>query len=192
MSTSDFSYVGLAVLYGVAASFALLGLLRLAGRFPGWHLLPFLGVTLTFLFLTQHPFPAPGSLNCPMAGATPQLRPFWFMDSFWRLNHSGADPVDYLLNRTLAASAMNFLLCAAIGLTLARHVKTWAAIALFGATLTGTIELTQLTGFWGIYPCAYRQFNVDDLLLNLLGVLAGAGVARGWRMMAKPRGGADV
>lgn len=181
MNTSDFAYVGLAVLYGVSTSLALLGLLRLAGRFPGWHVLPFLAVTLSFLFLTQHPFPAPGSLDCPVASAVPQLRPFKFMDSFWRLNQSGAAPAQYLLNRTLAASAMNFLLCAAIGLTLARHVKTWATIALFGATLTGLIELTQLTGTWGIYPCAYRQFNVDDLLLNLLGVLAGAGVARGWR-----------
>lgn len=178
MNTSDFAYVGLAVLYGVLASFALLGAMRLAGRFPGWHILPFLCVTLTFVFLTQHPFPAPGSLNCPVPSATPQLRPLRFMETFWHLSQHGATPFEYLTNRTLVASAINFLLCAVIGLTLVRHVRTWVGIVLFGATLTVTIELTQLTGIWGIYSCAYRQFNVDDLLLNMLGVLAGAAIAR--------------
>lgn len=178
MGASDFTYVGLAVLYGVVASFGLLGAMLLAGRLPGWHVLPFLCVTLTFLFLTQHPFPAPGSLSCPIPSAAPQLRPLRFVETIWRLGQSGAAPLDYLTNRTLAASAMNFLLCAAIGLTLARHVSTWAGIALFSATLTVTVELTQLTGIWGIYPCAYRQFNVDDLLLNMLGVLAGAAIIR--------------
>ena len=36
------------------------------------------------------------------------------------------------------------------------------------------IELTQFTGVWGIYPCAYRVFDVDDLVTNTLGALAGS------------------
>ena len=39
------------------------------------------------------------------------------------------------------------------------------------------IEGAQLTGLFGIYPCAYRVFDVDDLLLNTLGSLIGALIA---------------
>jgi uncharacterized RDD family membrane protein YckC len=42
----------------------------------------------------------------------------------------------------------------------------------FGVSLL--FELTQLTGLWFIYPCAYRLFSVDDLILNT------AGAAIGW------------
>ncbi len=35
------------------------------------------------------------------------------------------------------------------------------------------IETTQLTGIWGIYPCAYRLFDVDDLITNTLGGILG-------------------
>jgi uncharacterized RDD family membrane protein YckC len=34
-------------------------------------------------------------------------------------------------------------------------------------------ELTQLTGVWFIYPCAYRLFSVDDLILNTVGAALG-------------------
>ena len=30
-------------------------------------------------------------------------------------------------------------------------------------------EVTQLTGLYGIYPKAYRLFDVDDLIINTLG-----------------------
>ena len=43
-----------------------------------------------------------------------------------------------------------------------------------GAALSGFIELTQLTGVWGLYPCAYRVFDVDDLLTNTLGAVLGS------------------
>jgi glycopeptide antibiotics resistance protein len=39
--------------------------------------------------------------------------------------------------------------------------------------------VAQLTGIWGLYPCAYRQFNVDDLMLNAIGVVVGFLMARG-------------
>ena len=34
-------------------------------------------------------------------------------------------------------------------------------------------ELTQLTGLYGIYPRAYRLFDIDDLIINTLGGLLG-------------------
>ena len=43
-----------------------------------------------------------------------------------------------------------------------------------GSALSGFVELTQLTGVWGLYPCAYRVFDVDDLLTNTVGAVLGS------------------
>ncbi|WP_146592178.1 VanZ family protein [Puniceibacterium confluentis] len=177
---------GLALLYGGIASLVLLGLARLGGRFPGWRALPFLFSTLTFVFLTQHPFPDPATMSCPVPGATPQLIPMHFLETFARLERRGAGWLEMVRNRTLAAAAMNFLLCGVIGMTLAAHASRLRTAALFGVLLTLSVELTQLTGFWGLWPCAWRQFDVDDLLLNAPGVIAGFALARAlwWRRRA--------
>lgn len=47
-----------------------------------------------------------------------------------------------------------------------------AALAGLGVSLM--VEGTQLTGIWGIYPCAYRVFDVDDLILNTSGAVLGS------------------
>ncbi len=54
------------------------------------------------------------------------------------------------------------------------RLRVAAPLAL-GASLT--LELTQLTALWGLLPCAYRVFDVDDLLLNTVGALLGCGIA---------------
>ena len=180
MGFGDIAFGGLAALYGALASLGIVGLLRLCGSDRTWWFFPFYFITLSFLFLTQHPFPAPGTLNCPIYTATPQLQPLRFGDALARLERRDATVLEYLSNRALVATAMNFLVCAAIGVALVRHVTAWRWIVLFGATLTLAAELTQLTGIWWLYPCAYRQFNVDDLLLNALGVISGAVLAKAW------------
>jgi hypothetical protein len=45
---------------------------------------------------------------------------------------------------------------------------------LIGFAVSLLVETTQLTGVWGIYPCAYRFFDVGDLLTNTTGALVGA------------------
>lgn len=50
------------------------------------------------------------------------------------------------------------------------------------ATVTGlavsvVIELSQATGLWFLYPCAYRFGDIDDVLTNTLGALIGAVLA---------------
>jgi glycopeptide antibiotics resistance protein len=45
---------------------------------------------------------------------------------------------------------------------------------LIGFAVSLLVETTQLTGVWGIYPCAYRFFDVGDLLTNTAGALVGA------------------
>lgn len=43
-----------------------------------------------------------------------------------------------------------------------------------GFAVSALVETTQLTGVWGLYPCAYRVFDVDDLLTNTCGALLGS------------------
>ncbi|GAA0489316.1 VanZ family protein [Microbacterium aurantiacum] len=45
---------------------------------------------------------------------------------------------------------------------------------LVGLGLSAFIETTQLTGVWGLYPCAYRVFDVDDMLTNTTGAVVGS------------------
>lgn len=172
------SFAGLAVLYAALVSLAVLIFAKILGRFPGWQILPFLFTTLVFTFMTQHPFPPFDQLKCPMATAQAQLRPFQFFATFARLYDQDAGISEWLRNRTVAATVMNFVVCVVIGLTLAQHTARLRAALCFGVGLTLTVELTQLTGLWGLYPCAYRQFNVDDLILNALGVVVGFLLAR--------------
>ena len=43
-----------------------------------------------------------------------------------------------------------------------------------GFALSLLIELTQKTGDWHLYSCAYRLFDVDDLIVNTLGAVVGS------------------
>ncbi|WP_454130851.1 VanZ family protein [Microbacterium lacticum] len=74
--------------------------------------------------------------------------------------------------------ALNVLLFLPLGFFLrvlgGRGILT-ALLVGFGVSLV--IETTQLTGVWGIYPCAYRVFDVDDLLMNTLGAVLGSALA---------------
>jgi glycopeptide antibiotics resistance protein len=136
-------------------------------------MLPVLFITTFFVFLTQHPFPDPQTLVCPVPLTDPQWQPFHFAKRIQTLMQAGAGPLQFLTNKGLAATAMNFLICFAIGAALARHAPSMRHAMLFAAALTLGVELTQMTGFWGVYPCAYRQFDVDDLMLNFAGVVMG-------------------
>lgn len=151
-----------------------------------WRNVPLFFIASTFVFLTQHPFPEFGSLDCPVASAAPQMQPFRFLRPVQKLLEAGAPLDRWLTNRWIMATVMNFVVCLAIGLAWAfRGGAMWTA-ALFGFALSLACELTQLTGIWGIYDCAYRAFNFDDLLLNTLGVLAGATLFHGVRKLQNP------
>lgn len=71
--------------------------------------------------------------------------------------------------------ALNVLLFMPLGFFLrvlgGRGILVAFAVGL-GVSLV--IETTQLTGVWGLYPCAYRVFDVDDLLMNTVGAVLGS------------------
>ena len=57
-----------------------------------------------------------------------------------------------------------------------RHLlnRGFLATVAIGAGVSFLIELTQLTGDWGLYPCAYRYFSTADLITNTIGAGIGA------------------
>lgn len=173
-----FSYIGWAMVYAVAATVILGGVGRAVGLFATGRLWFTLFVILFFVVLTQHPFPDPATLVCPVSKARPSLVPLHFMEAWawqWRKNDT---VIGFLREGQVLSVVMNFLLCSLIGVMLWRHSIHLRTTALLGFGLSLTVELTQLTGIWGLYPCAFRKFDIDDLLLNTLGVALGFIAAR--------------
>ncbi|HWU22964.1 MAG TPA: VanZ family protein [Nocardioides sp.] len=52
--------------------------------------------------------------------------------------------------------------------------RGFVVTTLLGLGTSLLIETTQGTGVWHLYPCAYRLFDVDDLIVNTVGALLGA------------------
>lgn len=52
-----------------------------------------------------------------------------------------------------------------------------AVAGVFGFGLSLLIEVTQYTGVWHLYRCAFREFDSSDLIVNTLGALGGAALA---------------
>lgn len=148
---------------------------RRRGRAGGWTTLAFycfLFYLLAAFLQTVIPLPADPAGYCATQSyaSSPQLRPFYFVDVLTtRAQVSGT-----WLNPATWSTALNLLLLAPLGFFLRylSGVRFLASVALgFGTSLF--LELTQLTGLWFIYPCAYRLFSVDDLILNTFGAALG-------------------
>jgi len=62
---------------------------------------------------------------------------------------------------------------------LVRRYLGWGLLASAASALGASllIEVTQLTGIFGLIPCSYRLADVDDLLTNTLGGVLGAVIA---------------
>lgn len=145
-------------------------------------------LVLFFLTLTQYPLPDPGTLDCSDGGVAPILRPF---NTFAHIKHmldwNENNPAavtwrTWVGNKVLQAAAMNFLLCAAIGAALAREGNVgWRGALGLAVVLSGGAEIAQLTGLFGLYSCPFRTFEVDDLIFNIFGLMAGFALMRQWR-----------
>lgn len=167
-----------------AGLLALVGLaLALAGRGPRWRDLPVLAALFFFLTLTQYPLPDRALLSCPAPNTDPEFWPGNTIPHVIGQIDAWGWKVAFFKDRTVPAALMNFAICALIGLGAALQGRlSDRAILILGAAMTLSVELTQLTGTWGLYPCAYRKFDADDLVLNFAGVAAGLWLGRrlGW------------
>jgi glycopeptide antibiotics resistance protein len=97
---------------------------------------------------------------CERHRIAPNIIPFAF--------HDGTGP-------TLVQLGLNTLLLAPFGwLVYTRFVPRIGIATAAGLALSLLIETTQLTGVWFVYPCAYRHFDVDDVIFNTVGAALGA------------------
>ncbi len=153
---------------------------RRRGRAGGWTTLVFYGFLFYLLaafMQTVIPLPSDPAGYCAVRSyaSDPQLRPFHFIEVVQRRGGGDWSLRGMLDNPALWSTGLNAILLLPLGF-FARYLngmRFMAATAVgFGTSLL--FELTQLTGLWFIYPCAYRLFSVDDLILNT------AGASLGW------------
>ena len=146
----------------------------------------FIFYSLAAFFLVILPLPATRD-TCAMQAPNTQhysLIPFKFIEDTLKGNWLDIkNPSTYVLlfkQPAFYQTFFNFLLLLPLGVYLRYYLVEkaywWkAAIVLFCTTLF--FEITQLTGIYGIYNCAYRLFDVDDLMMNTFGGVIGYFIA---------------
>ncbi|UXN31162.1 VanZ family protein [Glutamicibacter sp. M10] len=123
---------------------------------------------------TMLPLPSSRSTACVPGRGLPQLNPGHFVNDF-QLTIAEQGMRGFATSFTLWQVIFNVILFMPLGLLAVRWLRgnIFTAIVLgFAASLS--IELTQYTGIWGLYDCAYRVADVDDIIVNTAGTLAGA------------------
>jgi hypothetical protein len=145
---------------------------RRAGWF-GWNdlvalvVVPVYGLALwTYTLL---PLPDPDDLVCRDPLTTP-------LHSIDDVRAAGVDSLaDLVTNPDLAQVVLNVVLFVPLGVVLRWRYRRGVVVSLVVGFVTSlAIETTQLTGIWGIYDCAYRFFDVDDLITNTTGAVVGS------------------
>lgn len=117
---------------------------------------------------TCYPLPTGTSGPGITYGVAPQLDPLAFVGDIRR---DGVKAVFQVV--------ANVALFVPLGYMLAYGLR-WrlGAVALSGLAVSLLIECSQLTGLFGLYPYAYRTFDVDDLIANTAGAVCGLVCAR--------------
>lgn len=124
---------------------------------------------LSLVAFTLYPFPDDNpTVFCSQYQIMPHLTPF----------SSLSDVIDFDLRSTLQIVA-NIIFFIPAGIIL-KTVLGWRliSIAIFSFGTSLTIETAQLTGVFGIYPCGYRLFDIDDLAWNTIGGVVGYLIGR--------------
>ena len=131
------------------------------GRVVMTYLVVLYGLALAAF--TLYPMPDNAARFCGSHHIQPQLTP---LASILEIPHEGV--------RALLQVVLNVIFFVPLGAFLRAmyRVRWWTVVAI-GLITSVVIELTQLTGVFGVYPCSYRLFDVDDLLLNTSGALLG-------------------
>ncbi|MCH4249744.1 MAG: VanZ family protein [Microbacteriaceae bacterium] len=153
-------------------------------RIVGWFAAAIYGVAL--LTYTLLPLPAHRQLaHCTGA----QLHPLGSVLIIADYPH--ATLRELAVNPALLQVVLNVALFLPLG-ALVRWFwgRGWPWALGIGFALSLFIETTQLTGVWGIYSCAYRVFDVDDLAANTAGAVLGSllSIPLTWRGCRHPDG----
>lgn len=145
---------------------------RLRGRVTLGRTLQWIALLVAFLALWAYTiFPAPlptDDYRC----TTPNFDILYDLRDIIAIQQAGES---LIANAALQVVLLNVLFFVPIGFLL-RTLFGWGIVrgGLAGFALSLAVETTQLTGLWGIYPCSYRLFSVDDLLHNTVGTVLGS------------------
>lgn len=145
---------------------------RLDGRLGPLDLLVLVGAAVYALAIwtyTLLPFPVDGTFRCQGS----QLRVFGSIGLIHVPDRGG--PLALLREPAFLQVVLNVLLFVPLGWFLRVILKRGVVTAtLTGLALSLLVETTQRTGVWHLYDCAYRLFDVDDLIVNTLGATIGS------------------
>ena len=139
---------------------------RRYNKFSFWRAITtyaFILYSLALVSFTLYPMPDNPAQFCADYDLSPQLVPF---ASIMEMSSEGL--------RAVLQVGMNLLFFVPLGV-FGRLLFRWKFrhVVILGFLTSLFIETAQLTGVFGIYPCSYRLFDVDDLLLNTLGATVG-------------------
>src|SRR5690625_2230916 len=134
----------------------------------------------TTLFRSLLPLPDPNAMQC----AGTNLNPALFLTEIREAIAQSSGTLWSLVGQPeILQLALNVLLFIPLGFFLRLLFKRgWVTALLVGAALSLFVETTQITGVWGLYPCAYRVFDVNDMMTNTFGAVLGSVMA-----LAMPR-----
>ena len=153
---------------------------RRFGRLSFARLLGLAAVCLyatALLTYTLLPLPERSVEWCRLHARGMNLQPFAFIDDI-RKATPGRSLRGLLTSFAVLQVAFNVVLFVPLGVILRRYFNRSVLVTiLLGAVTSLLIELTQLTGLWFFYPCAFRTADVDDLITNTLGTILGAVLA---------------
>lgn len=118
---------------------------------------------------TLLPMPADHTFRCKGS----QLKVLGSLGLIHVPEHGG--PLALLREPAFLQIVLNVLLFVPLGYFLRVILHRGVVVAtLAGFGLSLLIELTQKTGDWHLYSCAYRLFDVDDIIVNTLGATVGS------------------
>ena len=118
---------------------------------------------------TLLPMPVDGTFACKGS----QLRVLGSLGLIHVPDRGG--PLALLREPAFLQIVLNVLLFVPLGCVIRVIAHRGVVVAtLAGFALSLLIELTQRTGVWHLYSCAYRLFDVDDLIVNTLGATIGS------------------
>ncbi|AMB60170.1 VanZ family protein [Microterricola viridarii] len=136
-------------------------------RIVGWAAL--LVYALAIWSYTLLPVPDAAGYSC--AGV--QLDPLQALTDIRSFDTGG--PRALLTNPAVLQLLFNVLLFMPLGFLVRILFGRGVIVATsLGLGVSLLVEVTQLTGIWGLYRCAYRLFDVDDLITNTVGALLGS------------------
>ncbi len=128
---------------------------------------------LTAYFLVILPLPSKEEVLM-MPTKAPQLIPFAFLGDFIEAFKESSGVLSFLNSPIVYTTLFNIAITIPFGIYLRYYFKKkWYTTIIYTFLLSLYFEITQLTGLYGLYPKAYRLFDVDDLIINSLGGVLG-------------------